>query len=247
MPKFFVKTNQINNNEIKIVGEDVKHITQVLRAKNNEELTICDINTGTNYITCISKCSTDYVICNILKVLKSSNEPQVQITIFQGLPKSDKMEYIIQKNTELGASFFVPVIMQRCIAKLNEKDVDKKIQRWQKIATSAAKQSERNIIPNVQNPITLQELSRKINEFDLVILAYENEENNTLKNELKSLKNTKNAKIGMIIGPEGGLEKSEVETLIKSGAKVVTLGKRILRTETASIMITSNIIYEYEV
>ena len=195
MPKFFVKTNQIEENKIKIIGEDVKHINQVLRAKIGEELTICNLDTTLNYITTISQITPEYVMCDIQDCVKSFVESNVQVTIFQGLPKADKMEYIIQKNTELGAKQIVPV---------------------------------------------------EIKEFDAVILAYEEEKKNTLKNELKKLDGTKDLKIGIIIGPEGGMDKTEVEKLAKAGAKVVTLGKRILRTETASISIMSNIVYEFE-
>ena len=234
MPKFFVKTNQIEENKIKIIGEDVKHINQVLRAKIGEELTICNLDTTLNYITTISQITPEYVMCDIQDCVKSFVESNVQVTIFQGLPKADKMEYIIQKNTELGAKQIVPVEMVRCVVKLDSKKEGKKIERWQKIAESAAKQSGRD------------NLCEKIKEFDAVILAYEGEKENTLKNELKKLDGTKDLKIGIIIGPEGGMDKTEVEKLAKAGAKVVTLGKRILRTETASITIMSNIVYEFE-
>ncbi len=247
MPKFFVKTNQINNNKIQITGEDVKHIVQVLRAKKGEELNICSIDDGTNYIATIEQIGKEKILCNILKQIENFSESNVQVTLFQGLPKADKMEYIIQKNTELGIKNITPVIMKRCVVKLEPKDVNKKLQRWQKIAESAAKQSGRNIIPTIENPITIQELAKKVNEFDILILAYENENKNTLKSELQNIKNVQNLKIGIVIGPEGGLDTQEVNLLKDSGAKVVTLGTRILRTETASIMIISNIIYEYEI
>ena len=245
MPKFFVKTNQISNNKIQVLGEDVKHITQVLRAKKGEKLNICNVDNGTDYLAEIEEITKQEVLCNIIEQIENSSESKVEITIFQGLPKADKMEYIIQKNTELGVKKFTPVIMKRCVAKLEPKDINKKIQRWQKIAEAAAKQSGRNIIPTVEKPITVEELSKKVNEFDVLILAYENEKNNTLKAELKNI-NIENLKIGVIIGPEGGLDINEVNILVESGAKAVSLGKRILRTETASIMIISNIIYEYE-
>ena len=150
MPKFFVKTNQIEENKIKIIGEDVKHINQVLRAKIGEELTICNLDTTLNYITTISQITPEYVMCDIQDCVKSFVESNVQVTIFQGLPKADKMEYIIQKNTELGAKQIVPVEMVRCVVKLDSKKEGKKIERWQKIAESAAKQSGRDLIPTVE-------------------------------------------------------------------------------------------------
>lgn len=246
MPKFFVKTNQIEENKIKIIGEDVKHINQVLRAKIGEELTICNLDTTLNYITTISQINPEYVMCDIQDCVKSFVESNVQVTIFQGLPKADKMEYIIQKNTELGAKQIVPVEMVRCVVKLDSKKEGKKIERWQKIAESAAKQSGREYIPTIEMPINISKVCEKIKDFDLVLLAYESEENITLKQELKKLENNNGLKIGVIIGPEGGIDYKEVEMLTKAGSKVITLGKRILRTETASVAIMSNIIYEYE-
>lgn len=246
MPKFFINTNQIHDSNIQIVGEDVKHISQVLRAKLNDELLICDKETNLNYRTKITKITPDDITCTIIDYKKSNTEPKVQVTIFQGIPKADKMEYIIQKNTEIGAKEIVPVMMSRCIVKLEEKEKTKKVDRWQKIAEAAAKQSGRDHIATIAKPIELKELCNKIPEFDLVLLAYENEENITLKQELKKFENTSNLKIGVIIGPEGGIDKSELEQLIEVGARRVTLGNRILRTETASLVIMSNIIYEYE-
>lgn len=246
MPKFFIKTNQINGNEIKITGEDVKHIAQVLRAKIGEELIICNIDNKLNYTTTISKISQNYILCHIENYNKSNAESNIDVTIFQGIPKADKMEFIIQKNVELGVKQIIPITMSRCIVKLEEKVANLKIERWHKIAESAAKQSGREYIPTVEMPINVPKLCKKIMDFDLVLLAYENEENITLKQELKKIENNGNLKIGIIIGPEGGIDNKEVEILTKAGAKAITLGKRILRTETASVAIMSNIIYEYE-
>lgn len=246
MPKFFIKTNQINENEITIVGEDVKHINQVLRAKIGDTLTVCNIETAFNYTTTISQITPDSVICNIKNCEQSSSESIAEVTIFQGIPKADKMEYIIQKNTELGVKTIVPVEMIRCVAKIENKNEIKKINRWQKIAEAAAKQSGRDCIPKIESPINIQQVCNQINNFDVVFIAYENEKNITLKDELKMLNNNNKLKIGIVIGPEGGLDTKEVGKLVSSGAKVVTLGKRILRTETASICIMSSIMYEFE-
>lgn len=246
MPKFFVKTNQIKESTIEIIGEDVKHILQVLRAKKGEELKLCDDSTGKNYRTIIKQIEPEKIVCHIVEETVSIAESKFNITLFQGMPKSDKLEYIIQKNIELGVKQIVPVAMKRCIVKWNEKEVNKKIERLQKIAISAAKQSGRDTIPTVEQPVTINNLSQIIKEFDLVLLAYEGEQNHTLKTVLKNTKAFEGMKIGIIIGPEGGVEKDEVELLEKAGAKVITLGKRILRTETAAIMVISNIIYEYE-
>lgn len=246
MPKFFVKTNQINNNQIEIIGEDVKHITQVLRAKKGEKLIICNIDNNLNYSAKIEQITMQSVLCTILEKLENHAESKIEVTIFQGLPKADKMEYIIQKNTELGVKKIVPVIMKRCIVKWEEKGSSKKIERWQKIAFAAAKQSGRDAIPKVENAITLNQLEETMKSYDLMLVAYENEKANTLKAQLKSVKSFENMKIGIIIGPEGGIDIEEVEKLTRQGAKIITLGNRILRTETASIMVISNIMYEYE-
>ena len=162
------------------------------------------------------------------------------------------MEYIIQKSVELGVYDITPVDMKRCVVKLDEKNANKKIERWQKISEVAAKQCGRNIIPQINNVINIKKLCEIVENYDIVLVAYENEENNSLKNELSQIKNTiinnqsQEFKIGIVIGPEGGLEKQDVENLERSGAKIITLGKRILRTETVALNVLSIIMYELE-
>ena len=247
MQRFFVEPYQIEEetHRIHINGTDVNHIKNVLRMKCGEDVWISD-GGNKEYHCQIEELREDEVLLHILYAQEPEYELPNKIYLFQGLPKADKIEYIIQKNTELGAKQIVPVEMVRCVVKLDSKKEGKKIERWQKIAESAAKQSGRDLIPTVEMPIDINNLCEKIKDFDAVILAYEEEKENTLKNELKKLDETKNLKIGVIIGPEGGIDKTEIEKLANAGAKVVTLGKRILRTETASINIISNIMYEYE-
>ena len=247
MRKFFVESNQIDGDEIKIIGEDVNHIRNVLRLEIGAHIKIGNKETTENYVCEISEISKDSIKCNILEKTKSIVEGNVELTIFQGLPKADKMELIIQKGTELGVSNFVPVELKRCIVKLSGKDEIKKIDRWQKIAEMAAKQSGRDIIPKISNIQNIKNVCKLIPNYDIVLVAFENEENNSLKNELLKIKNTKDSfKIAVIIGPEGGLENNEVKEFEEAGAKVVTLGKRILRTETAPLNIASIIMYELE-
>ncbi len=203
MPKFFIKKNQIQENKITILGEDVKHITQVLRVKPQEELTVCNEEDGLNYLVKIETITPDSILCQIIDCMKPFVEPPIDVTIFQGLPKADKMEYIIQKNVELGVKEIIPVTMERCIVKLEEKNKNKKIERWQKMAESAAKQSGRDYIPKVQMPITMQKLSEKVKQFDLMLLAYENEKENTLKQELKNLKLSHRTKNRSYYRPRG--------------------------------------------
>lgn len=246
MPKFFVNSNQILNNKIKIIGNDINHIQNVLRLKQNDEINISNIDTVKNYVAKIEKFDGEAIICDIIASSDTLAECNVKISVFQGLPKADKMEYIIQKSTELGAYNFIPVNMKRCIVKLDDKTANKKIERWNKIAESAAKQSGRDIIPKVEEIKSISDICSSINNYDILIVAFEGEESNTLKTELKKLTNKENLKIGIVIGPEGGIDIEEVNKLQNAGAKIVTLGKRILRTETAPIAMISNIVYELE-
>lgn len=246
MPKFFVKSNQIKDNKVIITGEDVNHIKNVLRLNVDDDIQVCNLETSENYTCGIEKLNTDSIECNIFNRINSEAESNIYINVFQGIPKSDKMELIIQKCVELGASEITPVEMKRCVAKLEEKSKDKKLSRWQKISEVAAKQSGRDIVPKINDVTNIKNICNLTSEYDILILAYENEEENTLKNELLKLKNKINEKlkIGIIIGPEGGLDKEEVKLLKNNGAKVVTLGKRILRTETVAFVLAAIIIYE---
>lgn len=244
MSKFFVKENQINNDKIHILGEDVNHIANVLRMKKEDEVQICNQETGENYITKIISFSKDEIECEIVKKIIETVESNVDITLFQGIPKFDKMELIIQKNTEVGVKKIVPVLMERTVVKLDEKTANKKIERWQKIAEVAAKQSMRDIIPEIENIIKLQDITKQ--DYDEVLVAYENEEKNMLKQELKKLQGKDRYKIAIVIGPEGGISEKGIEILKNMGASFVSLGKRILRTETAGIVMSGNIMYELE-
>lgn len=241
MYKFFIENNQIDNNQIIISGNDKNHIANVLRMKKDEKILITNKDTSETYECKIISINKNDVVCSIIKKDESIKESNVKIDLYQGIPKSDKMEYIIQKSVELGVNRIFPVNMKNCIAKI--KDEDKKNNRWQKISESAAKQCKRNIIPSIERSVSMDFLYENIKNYDLVIVAYENEENKTIKDILKN-KDVK--KIAIIVGPEGGLSEEEVLNLINNGAKVASLGKRILRTETAPIAILSMIIYEYD-
>ncbi len=241
MHNFFINNNQINNSEILIEGQDAKHISQVLRMKIGEEIYVCNKETSIRYLAKIDKIEKENVFCSIIKELEST-ELTVKVTLFQGLPKADKMELIIQKAVELGVYNIIPVEMKNCIAKL--KDEDKKIARWQAISESAAKQSKRCIIPKIEKSVNLSKLAEMVKDYDLVIIAYEDENKITLKQLISESKQI--SKIAIIVGPEGGIDKEEIKVLKEKGAKVATLGKRILRTETAPLAILSMLIYEFE-
>lgn len=242
MHKFFVDDNQINNKEIKITNDDYNHIVNVLRMKKNDNILITNKKTQATFNCKIEEINTSEVICDIINEENKNIEMNLEVDIFQGLPKADKMEYIIQKCVEIGVHKIVPVNMKYCVAKI--KDEEKKNIRWNKISEVAAKQSKRNMIPKVENSINISELYNEIKNYDLAIVAYENEENITLKDILKNENNPK--KIAIIIGPEGGISQEEIEELTKAGVKRASLGNRILRTETAPIVALSMIVYEYD-
>lgn len=249
MPRFFVKTEQIQDETITILGEDVKHIKNVLRKDKGDKIEICNQENGRTYNCQIDKIEDNSIIAKIAEQIEEK-EDKIKIDIYQGLPKADKMELIIQKSVELGANAIIPVAMKRCVVKIDSKDEDKKISRWQKIAESAAKQSGRNEIPEIRHIETIEKIAKLIDEYDSLIVAYENEKDNTIKEELLQLKEKLQEKrkinIALVIGPEGGLEEKDVELLKQSGARIVTLGNRILRTETVALNVLSVIRYELE-
>ena len=246
MPRFFIKENQIQNNKITIIGEDVNHIKNVIRKQIGDIIEICNQDNEQSYKCEIEKIEEKQITTKNIEELKAQ-ESNIKVDIFQGLPKAGKMELIIQKSVGLGANAIIPVNMKRCVVKLDSKSEEKKIERWQKISESAAKQCGRNNIPEVKHLVNIKDICNKIKNYDAMIVAYENEKENTLKQELTKLKNKqKNLKIGIVIGPEGGLEENDVKLLKESGAKIITLGHRILRTETVALNMLSIIMYELE-
>lgn len=246
MPKFFV--NKVEENKIIITGEDVNHIKNVLRKKAEDTLEICNNETQENFLCRIENIKNEEIVCSIIEKIQKAVEPKTYVHIYQGLPKSDKMELIIQKAVELGVSEITPTNMTRCIVKLNGKDEKKKIERWQKISEVAAKQSGRDIIPKINSIISFREIATQCKNYDAILLAYENENNNTLKSEIQRLKELQknNLRVAIIIGPEGGIAIEEVEKAKGNGIKIITLGDRILRTETVALNVLSIIMYELE-
>lgn len=248
MYRFFVKKDQIKDNTITITGQDVNHIKNVLRIQLKDTIEIGNLNTKQVYVCEIEKLKEDYIQCSIKEEKNDSNESNIYLHVFQGIPKFEKMEWIIEKCTELGASEFTPIMMKRCVVKLDKKTEEKKILRWKKIAEVAAKQSKRDIIPNINFCINIKKLYEILQDYDIVFVAYEKEEKFTLKQAIKQLKEKEQAtyRIAIIIGPEGGIEPEEIKQLASNGYKIVSLGKRILRTETAPISMVANIMYELE-
>lgn len=208
MPKFFVNSNQIENEKITISGNDVNHIKNVLRKKINDEITICNASTSKDYLCQIIEINESNIICSIKEKINTEVESNIKVTIFQGLPKAEKMELVIQKSVELGVFDITPVEMKRCVVKLNEKEKIKKIQRWQKISEVAAKQCGRSMIPQINNIISLQNICNLHDKYDIVLVAYENERENSLRNAINEIKKYKEnkeetIKIAILIGPEG--------------------------------------------
>lgn len=247
MPRFFVKTEQIKEKNITIIGEDVKHIKNVLRKQVGDNIEICNQETGNTYKCEIAEIKEQEIV-NIIIEKKASIEDKIKVDIYQGLPKADKMELIIQKAIELGANAIIPVEMKRCVVKLDSKTESKKIERWQKIAESAAKQSGRNTVPEIRRMVKVEDITKLKGDYDSIIVCYENEKENYIKKELLKLRELDNTeiRIAIVIGPEGGLEEKDVEYLKQNGAVIVTLGNRILRTETVALNLLSIIMYELE-
>lgn len=227
MIRFFIENISDNNYTLK--GEDAHHAIKSLRVKIGENIILCDKNSFEN-ICKVEKISKDEVLLSVIKSQKNTSESNIKITLYQALPKNDKMDLIVQKSVELGVFKIVPIETSRCISKPSEKSISKKIERWQKIAKEAAKQSGRGIIPNISSPLKLDEAISKIKDYDKSLVFYENG-GEKIKNSLK----TYDKNISIFIGPEGGFETEEIDKLKSFGATISTLGTRILRTETASL------------
>ena len=245
MQRFFVEPHQIDRDrhEIHITGNDVNHIVNVLRMKKDEELWISDKEK--EYHCVIENAGENEVLLHILYVQEPDYELQNRIYLFQGLPKADKMELIIQKAVELGAYSVVPVSTRRCVVKLDNKKAEKKVSRWQQIAESAAKQSKRMLIPNVHQVLSFKEALKYAESMDIRLIPYELAKGmQETKEILAAIEQGQS--IGIFIGPEGGFEEKEVEATISEGAKPITLGKRILRTETAGLAILSVLMFQLE-
>ena len=244
MPKFFIKKDDIVNNSVEIRGDTLNHIKNVFRLKIGDVLTLCD-GEGTDYKATIEEENSEFIRAKILEMYETNSEPSVNITLYQGIPKATKMDLIIQKNVELGIKRIVPVICERTIVKFySKKDEEKKVERWQKISQEASKQSGRGIIPVIEEPIKLKDALNRCSNYDLAIIPYEKEYERTLKNVL--CENNGAKEICMFIGPEGGFSEQEIEYAIQNNVIPVTLGNRILRTETASLYTTAIIIYELD-
>lgn len=244
MPRFFVDADQINENDIIIKGSDVNHIRNVLRMTTGDEVTVSDGH-GMDYFCRIAAIDKEEILLDIVDNWHSFVELPAKIYLFQGLPKADKMEWIIQKAVELGVYEVVPVITKRTVVKLDPKKEEKKRLRWQSIAESAAKQAGRALIPSVAECMTFEKALRMCNGLDSALIPYEKAEGmQHARDQIRSVHGAHS--IGIFIGPEGGFEESEIEAAKAAGAVPITLGRRILRTETAGLTMLSILMFELE-
>ena len=250
MYHFFAEPQQILEDRIMIEGPDVRHIRNVLRMKPGEELLLSD-GTGGDYTCCIEEFTEQTVVCRILRFEALDTEPPIQVYLFQGLPKADKLEHIIQKSVELGVYRIIPTMCARSVVRYDEKKQKSKQERWQKIAESAAKQSRRGLIPKVESLVSFSRALQMAAELDLVLIPYENFKDMAQTREVLH-KILPGMRIGIFVGPEGGFEPDEVQRACAepssngAGAEKISLGSRILRTETAPLMLLSVLMFQME-
>lgn len=245
MYQFFVEPSQINDNTVIIMGEDVNHIRNVLRMKVGEELSVSNGQDGREYRCGIERFENDRVVCTLRFIKEDGVELSSRIHLFQGLPKADKLEFIIQKAVELGVYEIVPVTAHRSVVKLDAKKAAQKTARWQAIAEAAAKQSKRGILPLVSEPVSFAQALEQAASMEVKLIPYELAEGmERTKKLVESL--PENTDIAVFIGPEGGFEESEIEAAKEAGFTPITLGKRILRTETAGLVVLAWIMYQLE-
>lgn len=244
MYQFFVEDEQVQKDRICITGSDVNHIGHVLRMKAGEQIRISAAS-GRSYFCHITEITEEEVWAEIDRTDETGTEFAHRVYLFQGLPKSDKMEWIIQKAVELGVYEVIPVAMKNCVVKLDEKKAQNKCRRWQAIAESAAKQSKRTVIPQIQQPLSWKQALAMAEKLDVTLVPYENERGMQATREcIRNIK--EGASIGIMIGPEGGFSREEIEA-IQPPMHRISLGRRILRTETAGLATLAMLIYELDI
>lgn len=245
MYQFFIEPSGVQGGHIVITGSDVNHIKNVLRMRTGEKITVVSRDEGKKWICEIRELREEGICCDILSAEDADTELPAKIFLFQGLPKGDKMELILQKAVELGCFEIIPVACRRCVVKLEEKKQKSKVQRWQSISEAAAKQSGRKTIPRVREVMRFSEALSCAEDMDVKLIPYERAkgmaETKKLLGELKP-----GQRIAVFIGPEGGFEEEEIKEAQNAGVTPVTLGRRILRTETAAITALSWLMYALE-
>ena len=245
MYQFFVEPSQIQGTRVVITGNDVNHIKNVLRMQPGEEIAVSNGEDGKEYRCGIETLGEDEIVCSLRFVKEDGVELSSKIYLFQGLPKADKMELIVQKAVELGVYEIIPVSTKRAVVKLDEKKAKSKITRWQTISEAAAKQSKRRIVPQIHTVMSFKEAVNYAKDMPVKLIPYELAEGMEKTRELiNGLKPGQD--IAIFIGPEGGFEESEIQLALENGMEPITLGKRILRTETAGFTVLSWIMYQLE-
>lgn len=244
MQHFFVTTDQVKKPYIYIEGSDVNHMKNVLRMKPGEQLSVSD-GDNCRYLCQVESYEGARAVLKIVETKAVDTELSSKLYLFQGLPKGDKMELIIQKAVELGAYEVIPVSMKRCVVKLDERKAQKKVNRWNEVARSAAKQAGRGRIPKVRDVMDFPKALNMAKDLDVVLIPYELAEGmEQTRQVMEAVKPGQS--VGIFIGPEGGFEKEEVYQTVDAGAKEITLGRRILRTETAGLAVLSILMYHLE-
>lgn len=248
MNQFFVEPCQIDVEDKKVIitGTDVNHIKNVLRMRVGEELNVSNGQDGREYRCVIEAFTEAGVLCQLRFIKEDAVELPSRVILFQGLPKADKMELIVQKAVELGAFEIVPVATRRCVVKLDDKKAAGKIARWQGIAEAAAKQSKRGIIPQVSGVVSFAQAVERAREMDLRLIPYELAENMDYTRRLMEEEVRPGQTIAVFIGPEGGFEEEEIRLARENGIEPISLGRRILRTETAGLTVLGWLMYQLE-
>lgn len=243
MHRFMVAPEQIQDKRITLTGEDHKHLSQVLRLGPGDIIGVFD-GSGMEYEARLIKVDKAEALAEILSSRLSDTEPRLRVTLLQGIPKGEKMDWIVQKAVELGVYQVIPVITQHTVVKLDQKERQKKAERWNRIAREAAKQCKRAFVPQVLTPVSLDEMLKLRDNYDAAVLLYENEQKKCLKELMICYTINKIGDIALFVGPEGGFSSLEVYKCFQNGFAVAGLGKRILRSETAAISGLSIIMYE---
>ncbi|MGM0471810.1 MAG: 16S rRNA (uracil(1498)-N(3))-methyltransferase [Bacillota bacterium] len=244
MHHFFVESEMISEEQVRITGDDVDHITKSLRLGCGDQISVAD-GAGTKYIVEISEVGNGLILAEIIERFTAGVEPEVKVTLLQGLPKSKKLDLIVEKCTEIGIDKIIPANTKRSVVKLSSSKAQRRRDRWQRKAEAAAKQSQRAKIPTIAPLMDLADLDQIAADYDLILCPWEVEDKLTLQEKLTTVANQDTIeKVLIIIGPEGGFAAEEIEDVKEAGAEIVTLGPRILRTETAGLTTLSLVLYE---
>ncbi|MCQ4086160.1 16S rRNA (uracil(1498)-N(3))-methyltransferase [Saccharibacillus sp. JS10] len=246
MQRYFVEKEQVEANKVRILGEDARHISRVMRGRPGDKIIVCD---GADLVVLaeLETVEQSEVIADIIEEIAEKSEARFRVSIAQSLPKGDKLETVIQKCTEIGAHEFIPFLSERTVVQYDAKKEEKRLQRWSKIAKEAAEQSHRSRIPNVSQPLTYKQLLKRFGDYDLILFCYEKENGLQLRDAVRPFAQSHTeagANILLIIGPEGGFSEREALEAEAAGAAITGLGKRILRAETAGMTALSCILYE---